>query len=231
MTNLLVQTGPFRAIQQLAEALGRPRLNIFEVGPGAGYLGAMLAQTGHRYMSYDVAQSLYLWQNRLLWAVSGSDLVELADRNAELTKTAAWLEARVLHLPWWIYIKLLTGTSLRADIVYSNSLSEMTNLALRHVLHISRHVLPDSPDGLFCFFTKGSPSQTPHDQIDGVFSEYGYYNAFHWPFCAFATNRAVVARLKTIFKAGIQPSNQWPKRKRGCSRNGSSPTRRSAARS
>jgi hypothetical protein len=208
MTNLLVQTGPFRVMQQLASAPGQKQLTVFEVGPGAGYLGAMLAQAGHRYLSYDVAQSLYIWQSRLLQAVADSDFIELAGMEATVTETRETSEARVVHLPWWMYVRLLTGTSLRADVVYSNSnLSEMTNLALRHVLQISRHMLADSRCGLFCFFSKGMPSQTPHDQIDSVFGEYGYYKVFDKPFYAFVTNRTAVAPLKTLFAHGIRPHN------------------------
>ncbi len=42
--NLLVQTGPFRVMHHLAHTFAQPRLSVFEVGPGMGYLGAMLAR-------------------------------------------------------------------------------------------------------------------------------------------------------------------------------------------
>ena len=207
MTNLLVQTGPFRAIQQLASALGRTPLTIFEVGPGAGYLGAMLADAGHRYMSYDVAQSLYLWQSRLLQAVAGPDFVELAGLDDDAVEQAL-RAARVVHLPWWTYVRMLDATPARADVIYSNSnLSEMTNIALRHVLHISRQMLANSPSGVFCFFSKGMPSQTPHDQIDGVFKQHGYYKVFDSPFEAFTIRPEAVRTLASIFKRGLQLYN------------------------
>jgi hypothetical protein len=207
MTNLLVQTGPFRAIQQLASALGRKQLTVFEVGPGAGYLGAMLAHAGHRYLSYDVAQSLYLWQSRLLQAVAGPDFVELAGLDDDAAEQALRV-ARVVHLPWWTYIKMLEATPVRADVIYSNSnLSEMTNVALRHVLHISRCMLADSPSGIFCFFSKGMPSQTPHDQIDGVFKQHGYYKVFDSPFEAFTIRPEAVSTLASAFKRGLQLYN------------------------
>jgi hypothetical protein len=208
MTNLLVQSGPFRVMQQLASALGQNRLTVFEVGPGAGYLGAMLAQAGHRYLSYDVAQSLYLWQSRLLQAVADPDFIELVGMDTSATETPETHQARVVHLPWWMYVRMLAGTSLRADVVYSNSnLSEMTNLALRHVLHISRYMLAESLPGLFCFFSKGMPSQTPHDQIEELFREYGYSKVFDTPFYAFTTRPSAVPWLKAVFNNGIRPYN------------------------
>jgi hypothetical protein len=207
MTNLLVQTGPFRAIQQLASGLGRTQLSIFEVGPGAGYLGAMLAQAGHRYMSYDVAQSLYIWQSRLLQAVSDPDFVELAGRDDRAVEQAL-RAARVVHLPWWTYVKMLDGTPVQADVIYSNSnLSEMTTIALRHVLHVSRHMLANSAAGVFCFFSKGMPSQTPHDQIDGVFKQHGYHKIFDTPFHAFTTRPEAMRTLSNLFKRGLQLYN------------------------
>jgi hypothetical protein len=207
MTNLLVQTGPFRVMAQLASALKQKQLAVFEVGPGAGYLGAMLAQTGHRYFSYDVAQSLYLWQSRLLQAVSGADCRELAGLDAAAAARAL-SEARIVHLPWWNYVKMLSGTPARVDVVYSNSnLSEMTHVALRHVLLISRQMLADSPKGMFCFFSKGMPSQTPHDQIDAVFQQHGFHKVFDTPFHAFAVWPDAARSLSKWFQQGIQSYN------------------------
>lgn len=202
VTNLLVQVGPFRMVQQLAAAFRQPSLAMFEVGPGAGYLGAFLASTGHRYLSYDVTQSLYLWQNRLLEAIAGSKLVELAGNDD------GPLDGQVVHLPWWRYVSFLPGTAVRVDIVYSNSnLSEMTNLALRHVLHISRHMLADSKLGLFCFFSKGAPSQTPHAAIDEELRTFGYHKAFESPFHAFTLKPEQAQTLKNVFKDGLRLYN------------------------
>ena len=53
---------------------------------------------------------------------------------------------------------------------------------MRHVLLISRKMLADSPQGVFCFFSKGMPSQTPHDQIDEVFRQHGFNKSFDTPF-------------------------------------------------
>jgi hypothetical protein len=207
MTNLLVQTGPFRVMQQLATTLKRKQLNVFEVGPGAGYLGAMLAHAGHRYLSYDVVQSLYLWQSRLLQAMAGPDFVEVAGLDESEAERAV-LETRVVHLPWWTYVKMLDGTHVRADVIYSNSnLSEMTHVALRHVLLISRQMLVDSPNGVFCFFSKGMPSQTPHDQLDEVFRQHGFHKAFDTPFHAFTVWPDAIRPLNNLFKRGIQAYN------------------------
>jgi hypothetical protein len=59
------QIGMFRAVQAIAELLGKRQLRIFEIGPGFGYLGVFLGLQGHQYLSFEVTQALYLWQARL----------------------------------------------------------------------------------------------------------------------------------------------------------------------
>jgi len=205
ITNLLVQTGPFRMLNQLAEGFRVSKLAVFEVGPGAGYLGALLAQTGHRYLTYDVTQSYYLWQNRLLAAVAGRDFSELAGQENTKSAAAALQRGRVVHLPWWTYAQFLANTPVRTDVVYSNSnLSEMTRVALRHVLHISRQMLQRSPIGVFCFFSKGMPSQTPHEELDSEFERFGYEKVMDEPFHAFVTTPERAARIRTLFEGGLR---------------------------
>jgi len=207
ISNLLVQIGPFRMIEQLARAFSR-QLAVFEVGPGAGYLGALLAYRGHRYLSYDVVQSLYLWQSWLLHAIAGKDFSELVGVEASQAEKSALASGRVVHVPWWTYTKFLAGTSVRADIIYSNSnLSEMTNLALRHVLHISRHMLAESDIGLFCFFSKGMPSQTPHERLDSEFEIFGYHKVFESPFFAYTLKAEKGVQLEKAFANGIESYN------------------------
>ena len=50
----------FRQVSEIARIHDKPKLNILEVGPGSGYLGALLILAGHNYTSLDITQSLYL---------------------------------------------------------------------------------------------------------------------------------------------------------------------------
>ncbi|MGE4165618.1 MAG: hypothetical protein AB7E67_06505 [Xanthobacteraceae bacterium] len=207
VTNLLVQLGPFRMMQQLADTMPDKKIAVFEVGPGAGYLGAMLAHAGHRYLSYDVAQSLYLWQNRLLAAVTDTGFIETAGMS-DNDAFQAITNGRVVHFPWWHFVGLLDNARTNVDVVYSNSnLSEMTNVALRHVLHISKQMLSKSKIGMFCFFSKGMPSQTPHDAIEGELEKFGFKKVFDKPFHAFALNPDQQVNIKMTFRNGLTPFN------------------------
>jgi hypothetical protein len=207
VTNILVQLGPFRMMQQLAETTPDKKLAVFEVGPGAGYLGAMLSHAGHRYLSYDVAQSLYLWQNRLLSAVTDTGFIETVGMN-DAEAASAVAEGRVVHFPWWHFVNFLERAPTHVDIVYSNSnLSEMTSLALRHVLHVSRQMLSQSKIGLFCFFSKGMPSQTPHDAIESEIEKFGFKKVFDTPFYAFVLTAEQELNVRMTFRNGIVQFN------------------------
>jgi hypothetical protein len=204
ITNLMVQMGPYRAIDQLARILDMKQLTVFEVGPGLAYLGALLANAGHRYLSYDVTQSLYLWQNRLLAEIAGEDFFEMAND----PDPQKMLSGRVVHLPWWEYAKFLSETSVRVDIVYSNSnLGEMSLLALRHVLHISRHMLADSKLGLFMYFSAGTPIQNTVESIAAEFTRFGYHKVFDTPFVAYVLNPNNASTIAKAFKKGLPHVN------------------------
>jgi hypothetical protein len=218
-SNILVQAGPYRIMHRLASAFDMPQLSVFEVGPGAGYLGAMLATTGHKYASYDVTQALYLWQSRLLQSVVGPEFLELAaldappwafrDDSGSLARDENLVRSsRVAHLPWWFYTRLLRGTRLRADVVYSNSnLGEMSRVATRQVLQISRYILADSSLGIFCFVSKGNPDQLSHEQIDEEFRIFGYHKVLEAPFSAYALTPDVRPSIEEAFADGVPSYN------------------------
>lgn len=203
VSNILVQMGPFRMMDQLRRHFEKPNLSVFEVGPGAGYLGAFLAVTGHRYASYDIAQSYYLWQSCLMQATGGEDFLELAAVD-EIARDKAVGPYRVTHIPWWVYASYLGGPPIKTDIVYSNSnLSEMSRVSLRMVLQISRMMLQDSDIGVFTFFSKGMPAQTPHEQMDAEFEMFGFHKVFEAPFFAYTTKPEQVEKIRAAFANGI----------------------------
>jgi len=203
ISNILVQMGPFRMMEQFKRLYGKPNLSVFEVGPGAGYLGAFLSVTGHRYSSYDIAQSYYLWQSCLMQATGGKDFVEFATVEG-MPSPAIISEARISHVPWWQYASFIGAPPVKADIVYSNSnLSEMSRVSLRMVLQTSRMMLKDSDIGVFAFFSKGMPAQTPHDQMDAEFEMFGYHKVFEAPFYAYTTTPEQIERVRAAFANGI----------------------------
>jgi hypothetical protein len=200
VTNLMVQMGPFRILHEIARVTGQRRLDVFEPGPGMGYLGALLSLAGHRYMSFDVTQSLYLWQNRMLEAVADKEFVE----NATASVGPSFEAGQVVHLPWWQYVDLLWSCPVRADIVYSNSnLGEMSLLALKHVLHISRAMLAQSQLGLFMYMSTGMLAQNSAESIATEFAQFGYRKICDTPFVGYVLGNRDASAILAAFRNGV----------------------------
>jgi len=100
-------------------------------------------------------------------------------------------------------------------VVYSNSnLGEMSRVATRVMLHVSKQMLSESKLGVVCFVSKGSPSQLEHTEVDQEFEIFGYHKICEKPFSAYALNPGVDATLLEAFKDGIpdyQPSGRSTK--------------------
>lgn len=150
MTNLLAQTGPFRAFN----SVGR-KLRIFEIGPGCGYLGAMLMLQGvHTYWSTDITQGLYLWQSLTMEA--------MGNFHEGAGSTQPHLQKQFAHIPYWDFTNYLFGNCPSFDIVYSNNnLAEMTPLALSVVCTIAKKMIGDK--GVFLYFASGHKQFTGWD--------------------------------------------------------------------
>ena len=67
----------FRLVKAMSNFAGED-LPVYEIGPGSGYLGALLVRSGHRYVATDIAEGFYLWQSRMLEAMADGDFCELA---------------------------------------------------------------------------------------------------------------------------------------------------------
>ena len=171
ISTLLSQMGLFRAIMALQERADKP-FTVFEIGPGNGYLGALLLNAGIRYVGFDNAQSLYLWQNRLL--------AECSDEFHEWVESGPpgdILRPRVQHLAWWHYLRLRHRCTVSADIVVSNTnLGEMNYGALQFTTRIARKLLNDSPIATFLFTNIGDAKQNSMATVDGEFAAAGFKN-------------------------------------------------------
>lgn len=77
-----------------------PNSLIVEIGPGSGYLSALLGLVGHTVMAVENAQAFYLWQNRLFSTLFPDCFVELVHEERETYKGC------VVHVPWWRFYLL-----------------------------------------------------------------------------------------------------------------------------
>jgi len=171
--NHLSGVGLFRIIQAISQLINKESLNIFEVGPGCGYAGLMMALMGHRYASYDITQGYYLWQNRLMSHFLGDEFTEFAGGN-EFGRDPAAI-SRVSHLPWWQYMRLYRDCPFKADVIVSNSnLAEMHPWSLKYVVRLSKMMMAESDFGMMIFGGVGEEHMSSQGDVFLHLLEAGY---------------------------------------------------------
>ena len=192
--------GLFRAAHAISEISGENPLSVFEIGPGCGYVGAMIGLAGHRYASYDVTQGYYIWQSRLLEHLFGEEFTEFA-ANPEANFDNP---SRMMHLPWWEFMNLYRGCTINADVVISNAnLGEMNRDCLRYVIRIAKKMMENSPIALFIFANYGE-SLSDRAIIDYEFDNVGFEMVFDTNIFAYCPKgHGTAANLVSIFEDRI----------------------------
>ncbi len=163
----------FRVIQSISEFTGQ-KASVFEMGPGSGYLGALLIRAGHRYISTDVAEGFYLWQSRMFEKLAPGEFTEMAEDD-----DFSALEdpgSRVVHVPWWrhaSYYKFGCPFSV-STVVADHALGEMTNLGMQYAIKSGLDMLVGA--GLRTFITTsiGMPNVSELSTIIVEFYSKGY---------------------------------------------------------
>ena len=133
-SSILSALGDYRIINKI---LKKKNSNIFEVGPGSGYLGAFLLKDGHNYSSTDNTQAFYIWQNILY-----SEINEHFDGKNLNPSKKLFQNKSASHLTWWNFYKL--GQSLQschehADLILCNAvLGEVPNEMVKYISLITK---------------------------------------------------------------------------------------------
>jgi hypothetical protein len=190
----------FRAVQEVARVAGKRELTVFEIGPGSGYLGALLIAAGHRYLSSDIAQGFYVWQSHLGRALAGDEFIEGALQAAYPYVS----DGRVVHIPWWHYATLYRGSAIpQADIVVSDhALGEMHAYAMRYSSQLIQMMLNSSSIGLVMFESIGEPRFHSQDAVWSHFARVGLTRQLaDGPIKAIASAPKMSMELEKAFKS------------------------------
>jgi hypothetical protein len=181
----------FRAIQAVAARMGRERLRVFEVGPGSGYLGALLLGQGHEYSSTDNAQGFYLWQSRLMRAMSHGSFVE-----GVLQESWPYGEAaQAVHVPWWHFVTFHRSQPPVADIVVcDHALGEMHPYALRYFAQIAQMMVAKSDVGLVAYASVGEPRFNSEEAVRLNFERVGFIRTINAKITLFSSSDQKVAK-------------------------------------
>lgn len=122
-SSVLLSLNVLRHIRYL---FGEARPRVFEIGPGSGYLGAMLMLEGYPYAATDVSQVFYLYQNHFWNFVSDGKVLELVRDNISHESLAEPPPGGVVHVPWWEFVRLRPESVPQFDVVTCNhTLCEM----------------------------------------------------------------------------------------------------------
>lgn len=127
---------------------------IVEIGPGCGYLGALIVGAGYRYAATDVAQAFYIFQNRLWSRLFPGAVRELAEGGG--IDALSDPKATLVHVPWWTFFGCEpAGLSRSVDAVVANhALCEMHHHSMLFTIAFGREVLR-APPGRGIFFVEG----------------------------------------------------------------------------
>lgn len=173
---------------------------VLEIGPGCGYLGALLMMTGYRYVATDVTQGFYLYQNHLWRWLVGDGLRELAGDAASVADCLADERVIGIHLPWWSYMTWFRDRRpVPVDVVTANHmLCEMSRLSRRYTMKLTRRLLDGGArKPSFVFEGWG---------YDLITSEYEAYRGFRWNGFAMRHHDADI----TVFEPTIEPFRDDP---------------------
>jgi len=174
VSNHMVQMGLFRIIEALSNAHGNRPLSIFEIGPGTGYLGALLGARGHQYAAMDNCEAYYLFQSHLLEEVAGGDFSEWARPGANGHSIA-----RITHVPWWEFVNFFPTCPFKADVIVSNAnLGEMHREALLFIRKVAPSILREGDIRMLLFTTVGEPRFSDLSTVERLLGEVGFIYVF-----------------------------------------------------
>lgn len=174
--------GAVNTFRQILHVCGDERPTILEVGPGSGYLGAMLLREGFPYIATEVTQAFYLYQH-LLWSkVAPAGVHQLVTKPERLVSLTAPEPGAALHVPWWLfYDPDCLHTGLRIGLMTCNHvLCEMHPRALHYLMQLSRVMMDgvESPR-MVAFENFGSQVNVPAWYVNSRFYHYGYAVSHH----------------------------------------------------
>jgi hypothetical protein len=171
-------------LRHIRYLFGSARPRVFEMGPGCGYLGALLMLEGYPYAATDVSQAFYLYQNHFWNFISNGNITDLVGKGDVQEVCSGIQPGSAIHLPWWEFVALHPESVPQFDVITCNAaLGEMHHDSLGFSLKIARAFLNDSADEtpkVFVFEGWGHP-QNSHAKVTERFYKSGFVLAHNDP--------------------------------------------------
>jgi hypothetical protein len=152
------------------------RITVLEIGPGSGYLGALLLLSGHRYVATDITQPFYLFQNLLWNEVLPNRVHELATADDDVGVLLREPGPAAIHVPWWKYMSWYRSMPRwPVDLVTANHvLCEMMKWGRIYSLKIARSLLANGAAAPAFAFEGWGFEATPSGQVLAEFEQNGF---------------------------------------------------------
>jgi 2-polyprenyl-3-methyl-5-hydroxy-6-metoxy-1,4-benzoquinol methylase len=152
----------FRVINNF---FGEKKINIFELGPGSGFLTALLSTAGHKVYCLDNSQAFYIYQNNFWQEFGVNEWARKEERYEE--------NHNITHIPWWLWANTEFEMP-KIDLIVANSvLNEVKDTALRYILEKTNNALDEN--GMLIFGSSGEPLVSKYENTKRTLYEYGWY--------------------------------------------------------
>ncbi len=164
-------------LRHLRYIFGDRRPAVLEVGPGSGYLGALLILEGYPYIATDVAEGFYLYQSQLWSSLANGGFVELACEDIKLSQINDLDPGTAAHVPWWRFFDLdYDKIAFGVEVVTCNHvLCEMHPRALLYLLKLAKHLIREGGSFRFLFEGWGYDVNMPAWWVNSRFYEHGFH--------------------------------------------------------
>ena len=204
-SSLVSSLGIIRIIDKLP--LNKKDLNIFEIGPGSGYTGAMLIKKNYNYFSVENTQGFYVWQS-LLYKKLSKNFQENALYKKEIN-----IKNKVTHFPWWEFSEFFTKNKIfnsKVDlIICDHTLAEVRRECLRYIAFLSKDLLNiNNYAPIFLVRTFGAFINSNYWEILKIFNKAGFINIQFSNFLIFVPNNSHLA--KDLGLINFFPKNSIP---------------------
>ncbi len=144
---IVPKDAPLRALMSYRQiAAWKTGAKVFEIGPGSGYLGALLDADGFDYCSTDITQAFHLWQGVLL--------------------------GKPVQMPWWDWIDIARPDAQVDVIVANHCINEMQIRALQYLIVRAERMLGKS--GVLFVEGWGAQFRRSTEQSLGLFGNRGW---------------------------------------------------------
>lgn len=153
---------------------------ILEIGPGDGFLSALLVMNGYSYIGTDITQPFYILQNHLLNIVTGGKLIELATIDMSFSDINKIEPGQAVHIPWWKYVVANPKCNTQVDCVIANEvLEEMHQDSLVYNLLFWKQMLSGSNNNVALYAHGYGAPLVPVWVINKRLTDYGYVCAYY----------------------------------------------------